>query len=189
MMLFNNTPLQTYTPPTCTLKLWDKRPLLSRWGELVSLDNIEFELQFDDPRLLEEDQVTIKGDRIQLELLRNVVQTYVKNFLHKTVSYIEGKQDQPFSQLNPDRKETETIVTPSLSPQGLLTHHLTLGSLASQASHSSVSLSVSQLFDLVNALEAYNNTIVTLAHGKKTPLKKSVGIWVTAGTVALLAIL
>ncbi len=182
-MLLNNTPLQTYTPPTCTLKLWDKRPLLSRWGELVSLDNIEFELQFDDPRILEEDQVTVKGDRIQLELLRNVVQAYVNNFLHQTPAY--GQKSLP-KHLSPTRQPNHV---PTLSPQGLLTHHLALGPLTSQASHPSVTLSVSQLFDLVNALEAYHNTIVTLAHPKSTPFRKSLGVWIAAGTVAVLAIL
>ncbi len=189
MMLFNNTPIQTYTPPTCTLKLWDKRHLLSRWGELISLDSIEFELQFDDPRLLEEDQVTIKGDRIQLELLCNVVQTYVKNFLHNTASYIEGTPTIKLSQSQQEIKETEAIAGPSLSSQGLLSHHLALGSLASQASHTSVTLTLSQLFDLVNALEAYDKTIVTLAQDKKTPLKKSLEVWIATGTVAVLAIL
>ena len=182
MMLFNNTPLQTYTPPTCTLKLWDKRPLFSRWGELVSLDKIQFELQFDDPRLLEEDQVTVKGDRLQLELLRNVVQTYVKKFLHQTTF---DWQKSPETELS----TSQPYHLPSLSPQGLLTHHLTLGSLASQASHQSVTLTVSQLFDLVNALEEYHNTIVTLADPKSTPLRKSFKVWIATGTVAVLAIL
>ena len=181
-MLFNNTPLQTYTPPTCTLKLWDKRPLFSRWGELVALNHIEFELQFDDPRLLEEDQVTVKGDRLQLELLRNVVQAYVKNFLHQTSCY--GKKPTEI-ELSPDQSNH----LPSLSFQSLLTHDLAFGSLASQASHQSVTLSVSQLFDLVNALEAYHNTIVTLAHPKSTPLRKSLAVWIATGTVAVLAIL
>ncbi|MGB5768324.1 MAG: DUF4335 domain-containing protein, partial [Crocosphaera sp.] len=158
MMLLNKSPLQTYTPPTCTLKLWDKRPFLSRWGELVSLDNIEFELQFDDPRLLTEEQVTITGDRTQLELLRNVVQSYVQKFLDQTACCIT-----PQPQLEQGEKLgaeiSENTVPPSLAPQGLLTHNLALGSLASQASHGSVTLSVSQLFDLLNALEAYSNTV------------------------------
>ncbi|MDJ0660976.1 MAG: DUF4335 domain-containing protein [Crocosphaera sp.] len=188
MMLLNNTPLQTYTPPTCTLKLWDKRPMLSRWGELVSLDNIEFELQFDDPRLLEEDQVTVKGDRIQLELLCNVVQTYVKNFLHQTAFYWQATVEKPLSPTQPT-VDTETIIPPSLSPQGLLNHHLTFGSLASQASHAEVTLSISQLFDLLNALETYNNTIVTLTSPKTTPLRKSLAVWSATGIAAILAIL
>ena len=78
MMFFAHSPLQTSTPPPCTLKFWDKRPWLSRWGELISLDHIEFELQFDDPRLLSEDQVTVKGDHNQLELLCDVVGQYNK---------------------------------------------------------------------------------------------------------------
>ncbi|MEL4894009.1 DUF4335 domain-containing protein [Crocosphaera sp. Alani8] len=188
-MLFNNTPLQVYTPPTCTLKLWDKRPPLSRWGELVSLDSIEFELEFDDPRLLEEDQVTVKGDRNQLELLRNVVQTYVKNFLHQTASYWQTGEAQPTPQTQSPVRKTDRTIPPSLSPQGLLNHRLTFGSLASQASRGSVILSVSQLLDLVNALDSYDDTIVTLTDSKTTPLKKSVGVWMVAGTVAVLAIL
>ena len=187
-MLFNNTPLQTYTPPTCTLMLWDKRPVLSRWGKLVSLDNIEFELQFDDPRLLEEEQVTVKGDRIQLELLRNVVQTYVKNFLHQTAAYYQETEEK---QSSPTQStiHTKGTLSPCLSPQGLLKHQLTFGSLASQASHQGVTLSISQLFDLVNALETYNNTIVTLTNSKTTPLRKSLGVWMATGTVAALTIL
>ncbi len=183
MMLFEHSPLQTYTPPTCTLKLWDKRPWSARWGELISLDNIEFELQFDDPRLLAEDQVTLKGDRQQLELLSDVVQSYVQNFLHQTNPHLNPVN------LESSHRSRNQIIPPSLSPQGLLTHHLALGSLASQASHPSVTLSISQLFDLLNALDAYSHTIITLTTPKTTPLRKSVGVWVAAGSVALLAIL
>ena len=191
MMLLNKSPLQTYTPPTCTLKLWDKRPFLSRWGELVSLDNIEFELQFDDPRLLTEEQVTITGDRNQLELLRNVVQSYVQKFLDQTACCITPQPQLEQGAGRPEQGDPsrENTVPPSLAPQGLVTHNLALGSLATQGSHSSVTLSVSQLFDLLNALEAYSNTLVTLTTSKTTPLSKSLGVWVGALGVALLAIL
>ncbi len=150
---------------------------------MISLDNIEFELQFDDPRLLAEDQVTVKGDRKQLELLSDVVESYVQNFLHQTRPPLNSVN------LEPNHSPRNPITPPSLSPQGLLTHHLALGSLASQASHASVTLSISQLFDLLNALDAYSNTIITLTTPKTSPLRKSVGVWVAAGSVALLALL
>ncbi|MEA5512292.1 DUF4335 domain-containing protein [Crocosphaera sp. UHCC 0190] len=193
MMLFDNAPIRLYTPPTCTLKLWDKRPLLSRWHENNILDNLEFELHFDDPRLLEEQQVTIKGDRSQLELLYDVVASYVQNFLSQTSRCLmapEQPSNSPQScfeeQPNPSLLSEEM---PALSPTGLLTHKLNLGSLANQATHPTINLSASQLFDLLNALEEYSDTIISLVSPETNSPRKTFWVWSAATIAALLAVL
>ncbi|MEA5536386.1 DUF4335 domain-containing protein [Crocosphaera sp. XPORK-15E] len=193
MMLFDNAPIRLYTPPTCTLKLWDKRPLLSRWHENNILDNLEFELNFDDPRLLEDQQVTIKGDRSQLELLYDVVTSYVQNFLCQTSRCLMGSehpsnQPESYSEEEP-RSSWLPEDHPALSPSGLLTHKLNLGALSNQATHPTINLSASQLFDLLNALEEYSDSIVAIVSSKAVSPRKTLWVWSAATIAALLAIL
>lgn len=45
---------------------------------------LQFELRFDDPRLPEEQQVNIQGDRNQLEALHEAVTTYVQDLLNQS---------------------------------------------------------------------------------------------------------
>ncbi|MEM8778893.1 MAG: DUF4335 domain-containing protein [Cyanobacteria bacterium P01_G01_bin.49] len=196
-MIFEKSPLQLYTPPTCTLKLWDKRSLLSRWREKITLENLGFELHFDDPRLIEEEQVTIKGDHTQLALLHSVVGSYVQQFLYQTSSCLIDQTPclaesmTPENGENSDSEASSFLPTdpPSLTPKGLLTHRLNLGFLATQATHSSVNLSVSQLFDLLNALEAYSDNILDLTSPYGIFTKQNIWVWTGATAAAILALL
>lgn len=83
-MLLSNSVLHRYTPPTCTLQLVARSSPLSRWmGQSVTTP-LQFDLRFDDPRLLEEQRVSIQGDRDQLEALHEAVTTYIQDLLNQS---------------------------------------------------------------------------------------------------------
>lgn len=196
-MIFEKSPIQLFTPPTCTLKLWDKRSHFSRWRNNPTLDNLEFELHFDDPRLIEEEQVTVKGDHRQLTLLHSAVGSYVQNFLCQTSRCLTAAQKQCQESDDLDRiTDPETEISsslnpdpPVLSPNGLLSHKLSFGFLATQASHASVNLSVSQLFDLLSALDEYDDQALSLTNHENNSIQQNIWVWSGAIAVTLLAIL
>ncbi|KST62677.1 DUF4335 domain-containing protein [Mastigocoleus testarum] len=82
-MPLSNPVIRRYTPPTCTLEIWAQKSPISRWAKQSVLKQLTFELQLDDPRLSEEDKVTIRGDREQLEALCTKVSDYVQELLQK----------------------------------------------------------------------------------------------------------
>ncbi len=82
-MPLSNPVIRRYTPPTCTLEIWAQKSPISRWAKQSVLKQLTFELQLDDPRLSEEDKVTIRGDREQLEALCTKVSEYVQELLQK----------------------------------------------------------------------------------------------------------
>jgi hypothetical protein len=73
--------LRQYTPPTCTLEIAAKESPLSRWTDRSVLKHLRFQLRFDDPRLLAEQQVQVTGDRLQLDALADAVDAYVQTLL------------------------------------------------------------------------------------------------------------
>ncbi|HEY9742980.1 MAG TPA: DUF4335 domain-containing protein [Coleofasciculaceae cyanobacterium] len=80
-MPLSNSVLRRYTPPTCTLEIAAKSSPLSRWVGQSVLKDLRFELRFDDPRKPEDQRVTIRGDRTELEVLYDAVNSYVQEFL------------------------------------------------------------------------------------------------------------
>jgi hypothetical protein len=76
-----NPVLRRYTPPTCSLEISANRSPLSQWTDQPVLKQVRFQLSFDDPRLPLERQVTVRGDRAQLESLCEVVSLYVQRLL------------------------------------------------------------------------------------------------------------
>ncbi len=80
----SNSILRRYTPPTCTLEITAKRSPLSRFVGQSVLKDLRFELRFDDPRKPEDQRVTIRGDRTELEMLCDAVNSYVQDFLGKS---------------------------------------------------------------------------------------------------------
>lgn len=198
MKLFSNTPLRRYTPPTCTLELWDKRSYLSRWREKASPKELNFVLNFDDPKLLEEQQVTLQGDFPQLEVLCDVVACYAQNLLYQTVNCLTFTHQSSFedtscsvelsSSIPSIEKINELNLPPSLRPKGFLSHQLNLGSLEIKASHSFVSLTSSQLFDLLNALEDYQEDLSVLSSSKNSIQGQGIWVWTSTAVVALLAL-
>lgn len=80
-MILSPSVRRRYTPPTCTLEVAAKDSPLSRWAGRPVLKNLRFQLRFDDPRLPEDQQIVIHGDRAQLEALCDVVSDYVQGLL------------------------------------------------------------------------------------------------------------
>ena len=134
---------QRYTPPTCTLEITAKQPWLSRLRGESALEDIQFQLSFDDPRLPKEEYISVSGDRHQLQNLHQAVHHYVQQFLKTPV--------QPNAIFNISPANSDTNI--HLKSDGVLYHHLFLGSLAPQAIPSDVQLSALQLFDLDSALQ------------------------------------
>lgn len=146
-------PLKRYTPPTCTLEIWANSTKTSAfWLPGSSKNNeLEFALHFDDPKFSEEEQVTLEGTTSDLELLSNAVINYVHHFLGSvTLS----------NNLSPKPTQTPQK-SPVLASLGLLSHKLLFGDLG--ASKPTVTLSASQLFDLVEILEQYQADAQTLS--------------------------
>ncbi|MCU0524518.1 MAG: DUF4335 domain-containing protein [Elainella sp. Prado103] len=241
--------LRRYTPPTCTLEIAATQSALSYWADRTVIKDIQFQLSFDDPKLPPEQQITVSGDRSQLDALCEVVQQYTQQFLSADptelpweaslqphLSQVQGSQSlklqspeshpselQP-SELQPSELQPSELQSPEsppserpspevqpipilkspilkspilkspitvpqpeswsldvsphpgsatllnlptrlgiqLQPQGLLAHRLQLGSLATEESGSTVRLTALQLFDLANALEAYQTDTLSL---------------------------
>ncbi|NET34562.1 MAG: DUF4335 domain-containing protein [Cyanothece sp. SIO1E1] len=155
----SNSVLRRYTPPTCTLEISAKNSSLSRWADRTVLKHLRFRLHFDDPRLSQASQVTIQGDRTQLEALYEVVATYVQTQLGQT-------SDSAANRFTPADSAAIQLTAPttelSLQPQGMTNHQLCLGSLATPTSGAVVKLSTTQLFDLITALDDYSSDAIAL---------------------------
>ncbi len=237
LMPLSNSVLRRYTPPTCTLEIVAKSSPLSRWVGQSVLKDLRFELRFDDPRKPEEERVTIRGDRTELEMLYDAVNSYVQEFLDPSPTQLplalrtspttdgsmpradphqesnpypvsgvkpfnsvaaQAFEEEPNTSPSAPRLESKSKVrsltprTPSniyLQPNGLLTHNLFLGHLATQESGQVVDLSVLQLFDLATALDEYAAEVVALPN-LSSPLswKKAPPPWASAAAVVLLAV-
>lgn len=173
MTLQSYSVLRRYTPPTCTLEIMGKHSPLSRWAGQPVLKQLRFQLKLDDPKLLADEQITLQGDREQLEALHEVVTDYVQKVLEQSSDRLELPLIVPVTGSNTvtlaDFAAGTHQVTSSsnaagieLRPRGLLSHELILGALANSVSGSVVYLSTLQLFDLANALDDYAADIVAL---------------------------
>lgn len=212
-MPLSNSVLRRYTPPTCTLEIAGKVSPLSRWAAQPVLKQVRFQLSFDDPRISDDQQMTIRGDRAQLEALSDAVETYVQQLLDTPADRLDA--DLSLSSLGADhasRTNTSTatlsLVPPSLAagasengaalpgrvsgirlqPKGLVSHELHLGPLATAESGSTISLSALQLFDLANALSNYATEALALPNlNRPVWMQSSVG-WARVAAVLLLAV-
>jgi type II secretory pathway pseudopilin PulG len=182
----SNSVIRRYTPPTCTLEISAQSSPLSRWMGQTVINQLRFELHFDDPTLPEELRVPIQGDRDQLEALCNAVTNYVQQLLQKSAdSFCFTFLESPPSSTTSDQPElkdvTPTSPTPKIphpSSMGILeatiylessdnlTHKLYLGSLANPTSGPIIQLTLLQLFDLATALDEYSTDVITLPNLK-----------------------
>lgn len=198
-MLQSHSVLRRYTPPTCTLAIMAENSPLSRWAGQPVVKNLHFQLSLDDPKLAEEKQITVKGDRPQLEALCEAVTAYVQNLLEQPTSSLTihpqaaesnsslALMDAPIHPPTPSALEAaETGV--SLQSKGLLQHELALGNLATEESGPTVSLSTLQLFDLANALDEYSTDILNLPALQSSRRFGFAGNWAQIAAVALLAV-
>src|SRR6476646_11672324 len=88
MPFLSTSVLRRYTPPTCTLEIVAQDSPLSRWSGRHLLRKLRFQLSFDDPRLPDAEQVSLRGDRFQLDELCAAVSVYVQNFLNQSTVLI-----------------------------------------------------------------------------------------------------
>lgn len=224
-MLFSNSLIRRYTPPTCTLEIWGRRSWLSLWKTHNPIIDFKFKLLFDDPKILDEQQVILEGDRGELQLLCDRVSSYVQNLLTSSpsnLSLISAKAVIPYyvgnSTLNVEPQEAlvngtpekslptelkvidsksvegsnhsalSLTILPSLTPKGLLTHELDCSLLITNQNKSEVLLSISQLFDLANALEEYSLEAESSPNLEKVKPTKKIVIWAITALVALVAV-
>ncbi|MGI0487194.1 DUF4335 domain-containing protein [Pantanalinema rosaneae CENA516] len=199
MTLQSYSVLRRYTPPTCTLELMGKQSPLSRWAGQPVLKQLRFQLKFDDPKLLADEQVTLQGDRDQLEALHEAVTDYVQRFLEHSSDRLE----LPLT-ISSTPQNTVTLAdfatgtyraTPAhnvagieLQPRGLLSHELILGSLANSTSGQTLHLTTLQLFDLANALDDYATDVMALPQLQQAGGRRSHPHWSQIAAAALLVI-
>jgi hypothetical protein len=188
MKLFSDSPIRRYTPPTCTLEIWAKPSALSFWSDRDLIKDLRFQLNFDDPRRIDEKQITIAGDRIRLQQLSDVVGTYVHRYLQQPSLEIPVAVET----LADTKTETANLTPlpgpPVLKPSGLLSHELSFGLLATDPATSAIQLSVSQLFDLAEALEQCNADLDVLPALDRTKKRKNTIIWASTAASAILAV-
>ena len=133
-MSSSNSILRRYTPPTCTLEITAAGSPLSRWIGRPAIGQLQFQLSLDDPRLPEEKRLTLKGDKTQLEALREAVETYVQDLLGQSPTPTdipsELHPEAPSANLLLDTTNDETTV-PGTSPE--VTPEVELGEAAPPA--------------------------------------------------------
>lgn len=147
MVINYSSSFRRYTPPTCTLEIYNPQPFWGSWRYQSFPQFFSFQLHFDDPRLPTGDKSSIIGDRTLLEKLRQLVDEYIN-------LYLDDRQivnDHQTCDL-PQDNHTEFIC---LSRESDYSHKLYYQGFATQPETVEVILTNTQLFDLVNALEAY----------------------------------
>ena len=170
--------IHRFTPPTCTLEIWGKNSPLSRWTKQQVIKNLGFQLSFDDPRTPEEEQVTISGNRKQLEQIYDLVLNHTENFLQQSFT----------PQILASSVSSEAINTSNPSsftfPE-LVNYELDIGDIIKKDSPQKIKLSSLQLFDLVSALEEYKSKIAVVTELEETPKKTIVPLWtkIAAGLI------
>jgi hypothetical protein len=136
-----------------------KQPWQARFRGESRLDDVQFQLSFDDPRRPKEEYVSVSGDRHQLKDLSEVVHRYVQQFLKTPV--------QPNAIFQVPSSPAETDI--HLKSDGVLYHHLFFGSLGGQTTPSEVHLSALQLFDLDTALQDCVTELAESTTGEPVP--------------------
>ncbi|MGI0492854.1 DUF4335 domain-containing protein [Alkalinema pantanalense CENA528] len=190
----NSTVLRKYTPPTCTLEISAKPSPLAKWIGNTALKNVRFQLSFDDPRVGEDQWVTLRGDRNQLEALTDVVATYVQSFLNQSSDLLPQVAGVGTGLVATIEPLTTTLAAPTnpyglaLQPKGLLSHTLTLGALATEQSGSEIHLTSTQLADLAAALDEYAADVTAFPTLNQPAWMKSPAAWGRVVAGALVAV-
>ena len=207
----SNSAVKTYTQPSCTLQIvtYDS-PSPSRRGRSID-KQLQFELSFDDPQLLNEKQVSIQGDRQQLTALQEVVNTHIQGLLASSPEQfnisLAAQTTQLPQVLGPSASQMSDSVTSdasrvafgdditaaseqkiSLQSGSGIAHNLFLGSLATNETGRVIHLSLLQLFDLATVLDEYATdalTTPTSIHSRRAVSNPS-NTW--AGIAAMLLV-
>jgi len=170
--------IHRFTPPTCTLEIWGKNSPLSRWTNQQVIKNLRFQLSFDDPRTPEEEQVSISGDRKQLEQIYSLVLNHTENFLQQSFS-------PKFLALSAISEKSNISEADSWACPELVNYELNVADIINQNSPQKIQLSSLQLFDLVAVLEEYKSKIAVVAELEGTSKKTLVPLWtkIAAGLI------
>lgn len=147
MVINYSNSFRRYTPPTCTLEIYNPQPFWGKWRYQSFPQFFSFQLHFDDPRLPKNDRSSIIGDRTLLEKLRQLVDEYINLYLDNR-EIVKDKQSCDL----PSDSHTEFIC---LSRESDYSHKLYYQAIEPQKETIEVILTNTQLLDLVNALEAY----------------------------------
>ena len=175
-----STTLNRFTPPTCTLEIKGTKSVLSGWMNRDLLKDFKFELTFDDPRLSNEKQIRITGDRRELEQLKVAVDRFTQESLYSC--FLDYKKIEDRDNLDLDRDR------PYLISQGLTNCRLFFGNLSHNSDRDNMMLSTVRLFDLVTALEAYESQIKALPELKQKQYQQVIPLWGGIAAVALAAV-
>lgn len=208
----SNSVVRRYTPPTCTLEILAESSPLSRWMSQTVVDQLRFQLHFDDPTLPQDLRIPIEGNREQLEVLCNAVSSYVQQLLQESsdrfcVIFRESTPSKPPT-LPSEAEDIASSASPAsaslphhrdntgvleatiyLEFQENLTHKLYLGSLATQRSGPVIELTLLQLFDLSSALDEYSADIIALpTMGAERFISSKLPRWAPVAAVLTLAL-
>ena len=207
-MSLSNPVIRRYTPPTCTLEIWAENSPLSRWTDKTIINDPSFRLQFDDPQLPEAQKIIIQGDHQQLEVLCNIVTTYVQKLLQQSAedfSITLAGNDYPHtgSAAAPESPDIPPSAFPTqnlrsfntqipqtkvyLESSSNLTHKLFFGDLANQTSGQVIQLGLLQLFDLATALDEYTSDIIVLPTTSSQTVRQNLPKWASIAAVLVLA--
>jgi Domain of unknown function (DUF4335) len=215
-MPLSNSVLHRYTPPTCTLQVVAYSSPVSRWVGSKVVKELQFDLWFDDPRIPTDGQLSIKGDRNQLEALHTVVTNYIQEILNLSPEnfaalgqetpattpappvdvesdvWLMPADEQPPTTPEVGRVPIETIAQGeffALKPATKVTHNLFLGSLATPDTGQFISLSILQLFDLATALDEYARDLIALPAAPSKVKNSSAPLaWVNIAAVLLVGV-
>jgi Domain of unknown function (DUF4335) len=183
--------LRQYIAPTCKLEISAKPSPLERWTRKPILKNQRFLLKFEDPRLSEDQWMTLRGDRIKLEALTEAVSSYVQTFLQQSRTLTQPEAE---SNLLTEPQITEVPLASTnygitLQPKGLLAHTLILGSIATDSTGESLSLTSTQLADLASVLDEHSNATLSLpALNRDTAWMRSPTAWGKIAALSLLSV-
>jgi hypothetical protein len=202
----SNSVIRRYTPPTCTLEISAQNSPLSRWTDKPIINDLSFRLQFDDPRLAEEQKILIEGDHQQLEVLCNIVTTYIQKLLQQSVedfSITLSENNHPNTESEAELQDIPPSVFPTqnlssfktqtaqtkvyLEPSHNLTHKLYFGDLVNQTSGQLIELSLLQLFDLATALDEYSSDMLVLPTTSHQTVSPNLPKWAPIAAVLVLA--
>jgi Domain of unknown function (DUF4335) len=180
--------LREYTSPTCKLQISANPSALEKWTRKPTLKNQRFLLSLEDPRLSEDQWVNLRGDRLKLAALTEAVTTYVQGFLSQSRSIA-----QPYNQIELTESPTAEVSTftqgISIQPKGLLAHTLKLGTIATEATGDSLSLTSTQLADLASVLDEHGSATLDLpALNRDTAWMRSPTAWGKIAAFSLLSV-
>ena len=169
------TVIRRFTPPTCTLEIWNKNSPLSRWKKQTAVRDIRFKLSFDDPKNLDAEPVRVSGDRDRLNRFYDFILKYTDDFLARSFSDLsetETVRDR-VTALASDNKNQIGNTPESFLSSHLVQHQFDLGDLLTAEKPTTITLSATQLFDLVSALEEYKSEMTALVTRETKQTKKA----------------